>query len=230
MKRFASHVIIAALGLMSTAAPAQSPDIGSIIPKTRPVTNDHDGTVRGDLARRIADGFAVCVVGRHYKAVLKALTTPVGSAERNKAITNLMDRNCLNNGSLSFSSVGVQGSLYKALVIHDLQSKRIEFSPTPLDFEKLEMTATGFPIASSAAQMLNFAGCLVRHDTQHSKALILSKAGSKGEIEAVNALRPAMDACVGATQRLSFGRDYLSAAVAEAFYREAQVSISASNP
>ncbi len=217
------------LVLSSVPAPisAQSAETGSIIPKSNAVTNDNEGKVRGDKARRVADGFATCMVGRHYNATLKVLNIPFSSPERAKAIANLMDRECLNNGLLSFSSTAIQGSLYKALFLREFRSKLPQFNENPLDFEKLEMAKTQLSFASPASEVLNFAGCIVRLDTINSKSLMLSPAGTKSELIAMDALRPAMTKCIKGDQQLSFDKSYFVGALAEAFYREAQAFNSA---
>jgi hypothetical protein len=224
MNRFSQILFLLVLGAKSSGLMAQAYDNATLIPKVEAVTNYYEGNVRGDQARRVADAFAVCMVGRHYKSALKIFETPPNSTKRANALHDFADNECLNNGTLSFSSNGFQGSVYKALVLRDFRSKSVQFSAIPLDFEKLEMASSGGTVSSTHAKLLNFAGCVIRQDTEVSKGLILSQAGTKSEIDAIKALRPAMDKCVAADQQLSFSKDTIVGAFSEAFYREAQAS------
>jgi hypothetical protein len=222
VNRFSQIFMLLALGSKGSGLVAQAYDNATLIPKVEAVSNYYEGNVRGDQARRIADAFAVCMVGRHYKSALKIFEIPPNSTKRARALRDFADNECLNNGTLSFSSDGFQGSVYKALVLRDFRSKPVQFGATPLDFEKLEMALSGGTVSSPHAKLLNFASCVIRRETEVSKGLILSQAGTKSETDAIKALRPAMDNCVAEDQQLSFSKDTIVGAFSEAFFREAQ--------
>src|SRR5262245_8794476 len=84
----------------------------SIIPRERTATAEREGKFSGDVARKVMDQFAACVVDRRRKQVLEALAFPPDSPEQNEIFGELVRLDCIENAELNFSGVALRGSLY----------------------------------------------------------------------------------------------------------------------
>lgn len=205
------------------AANPQGVTTGTLMRDKAPV-DVPEGRSVGDEARAVSDKFAACIVRRHYKQVVKALATDM--AQQYESLPKLMDRECffgrdgvqqsygVSSVELNISPASFRGALYKGLVQRQFERRAAEFGPTP---------AT---MPSENAQILQFAGCVVRRDPAASLQLLLATAGTRQEDAALAKLRPQLGQCLVQGATFGFSKGILVAFLAEAYYREA----AASNP
>lgn len=197
------------------AAFAQSNVTGSII-TTDAATLSEEGRFVGDAARAFGDKFATCVVNRHYIKTVKALALAPDSAEQFTALHKVFDSKCILSGGMNVemqsNPVSFRNSLYKALV-------RKSFARTPFILAAAPISTTG-----RNAGMIAFADCVVRLDSQASLRLILAVAGTSKERAAIDGLRPQLGQCLTPGKTVSLARSSFSAAISEAYYREAKAS------
>ena len=97
--RIIAALLVALLAASPSGAQNVTGDAPSIIPRAKPATSDHEGSVTGDSARRSIDEFAACVLGRRRKPALQALALPSGSLEQSKALGSLGAKECIASGN-----------------------------------------------------------------------------------------------------------------------------------
>ncbi len=208
------HFLVLLLMLFSPAvAAAQSTVTGSIRSGDAPATLSEEGIYVGDAGRAFGDKFATCVINRHSTPAAKALSMVPDSAEQYAALHRVFDSECLANSGMNVqldsNPISFRSSLYKAFV-------RKLYAKTPL-------TLAAVPIATSGrnAYMIAFADCVVRLESQLSLRLILAVAGTSAERAVINGLKPQMAQCLMPGNTVTLTKSSLSAAISEAYYREA---------
>jgi hypothetical protein len=219
-------IILAAV--CGIAGAAQSQTTGSIRRDTTPI-DVPEGRSTGDVARAVSDNFALCIVKRHYLQVLKMLAPPLDAAHDYKFLPKLMDAECFTGSSsvgreygmadveLNTNPVSFRGALYKALV-------RKDFARRPATFGAAALAMSG-----DNGRVLQFAGCVVRADPDNSLKLIQAVAGAPAEQAAIGALKPRFDQCTPPGVQNAFSKGNLIGYLAEAYYREADASKTASS-
>lgn len=192
----------------------------TILPQTKPATFDRAGQSTGDSARRTFDQYAACLLGRWRKPVLEVLALPSGSFQQNQALSSLIKSECLDGGSMRFSSPIFRGSLYTALVRAQFARNPATLGPEPVDFTKEPLPGGDSPPAPDVAELLNFASCVVHKDLENARDAIVAAAGSPKEDAAMVALAKVYGLCLYSDQTLKFSKGSLIGLLAEAYYRE----------
>jgi len=189
----------------------------SIIPRERTATAEREGKFSGDIARKVMDQFALCVLDRRRKLVLEALALPPDSPEQNEIFGELVRLDCIENAQLNFGGAAFRGSLYKALVRKQFGRKDVFPVPTP-GADGAQAT----PVANMEfeTRFLKFASCVVHKDPQHARDAILATAGSPVENAAIAALGNVYGQCQYEDAALDLPKGRLIALLAEAYYRE----------
>jgi hypothetical protein len=209
--------ITAFLIALIVAAPAGAQ---GIIPREGPASTDREGTLTGDLARKVMDQFAACVLDRRRKLVLGALAMPADSPEQNKEFSYLAKTECIASAEMRFNGPAFRGSLYKALVRK--QFGRKDVFPAPAPVAGSEATPEGSDTRSVGdTGLLKFASCVIHKDPANARDAILSTAGSPNEHDAMAALANVYGQCLYADNTLHFSKGRLIGLLAEAYYREA---------
>ena len=199
----------------------------SIIPREGPASADREGTSTGDVARRVMDQFAACVLDRRRKLVLQALAMPSDSPEQNKEFGYLVKTECIWSAELRFNGPAFRGSLYKALVRK--QFGRKEVFPAQASGASSKTTPDGDGMtAVGEAGILKFASCVIQKDPTNARVAILSTAGSPNEDGAMAALANVYGQCLYEDNTLRFGKGRLIGFLAEAYYRDASAAVEAS--
>jgi hypothetical protein len=219
MKRIA--VVLLALAVAS-------PSMGqSIIPRPGPATAEREGISRGDSARRMMDAYAKCVLNRKRKFVLEALALSSGSTEQYEALGKLVNSECIDSAELQFNAPSFLGSLYTSLVRAKFARKDVSFGPEPADFFQKPPPAGSSPPIPPAAQLLNFASCVIHKDARNARDAIVAAAGSPKEDAAMAELSKVYGQCLYSDQTFRFSKGSLKGALAEAYYREASDQVPA---
>jgi len=195
----------------------------SIIPRERPATADREGNFSGDLARKIMDQFAACVLDRRRKPVLEALAMPSDSPEQNKLFGYLAKTECIASAELRYNGPAFRGSLYKALVRKQFGRKEVFPAPAPGASAQTNLEENGTRILSETG-FLKFASCVIHKDPANARAAILSTAGSPVEKDAMAALANVYGQCLYENDTLHFSKSRLIGMLAEAYYRDATAS------
>lgn len=223
-----SYRVGACLGLAVVAAAAMTPAAhgqatGSIRRGSEPI-NVPEGKFAGDVARKVSDDLALCIVKRHYISVRKALAPPRDLMSDYKNLPKFMDSECFTGGDrvgsgggmssmdLTTNPISFRGGLYKALVVKDYGRKPAVFG------------ATAVEMGGDDATILQFADCVARAEPENSRNLLLSVAGSSRENAAVDALKPSLGKCAVANMSMRFSKGSLVGYLAEAYYREAEAA------
>jgi hypothetical protein len=189
----------------------------SIIPRERPATAEEEGTVRGDLARKTMDQFALCVLDRRRKLVLEALAMPPGSPEQNEAFRYLSKTECIASATMHFNGPAFRASLYTALVRKTFGRK--EVFPVPASGE---VTPEAEMLSSlGEGWRLKFASCVIHRDPTNARTAILATAGSPAEDDAMAELAKVDGQCVYKDNTLRLSKAGLLGLLAEAYYRDA---------
>jgi hypothetical protein len=175
-----------------------------------PASLEKTGTFKGDVARAFGDKFATCIVNRHSVQVVKTLSMAPDSPEQYEALKKLFDPKCISyKVSVTADPMFFRGSLFKAMV-RKHHSKEV-----------LIFAAESISVPGRNNSMISFADCVVRLNSGSSLLLIRSVPGSDEEKEAINALRPQLNDCLAAGSTISLEKPNLTAAISEAYYREA---------
>ena len=212
--------ITAFLVALVVAAPVAAE---GIIPREGPATSDREGTSTGDIARKVMDQFAACVLDRKRKLVLQALAMPSDSAEQNKEFSYLVKTECIASAELRFNGPAFRGSLYKALVRK--QFGRKEVFPAPAPGASSQATPEGNDtISLGETTPLKFASCVIHKDPANARDAILSTAGSPNENDAMAALAKVYGQCLYQDNTLRFSKGSLIGLLAEAYYRDASAA------
>jgi hypothetical protein len=212
--------ITAFLVALVVAAPVAAE---GIIPRERPATADREGKFSGDIARKVMDQFAACVLDRRRKLVLQALAMPSDSPEQNKAFGYLAKTECIASAELRYDGPAFRGSLYKALVRK--QFGRKEVFPAPAPGASSQTTPEG-NVTSFLGEtgILKFASCVIHKDPANARDAILSTAGSPNEDDAMAALANVYGQCLYEDNTLRFSKSRLIGLLAEAYYRDGNAS------
>jgi len=209
--------ITAFLVALAVAAPVAAE---GIIPRERLATADREGTFSGDIARKVMDQFAACVLDRRRKLVLQALAMPSDSAEQNKAFGYLAKTECIASAELRYGGPAFRGSLYKALVRKQFGRKDVFAAPTP--GASSQTTPEGNGLGETG--ILKFASCVIHKDPANARDAILSTAGSPNEDDAMAALANVYGQCLYEDNTLRFSKGRLIGLLAEAYYRDGNAS------
>lgn len=209
--------ITAFLVALLVAAPVAAE---GIIPRERLATADREGKFKGDLARKVMDQFAACVLDRKRKLVLQALAMPSDSPEQNELFGKFAKVDCIASAELNFSGPGFRGSLYKALVRKEFGRKEVFPAPTPGASPEVTPDANGRRLFAEAG-LLKFASCVIHQDPANARSAVLSTAGSPNEDAAMLALQGVYGQCLYADDTLRVSKSRLLALLAEAYYRDA---------
>jgi hypothetical protein len=210
---------VVATAAMTPAAHGQA--TGSIRRGSEPI-DVPEGKFAGDVARKVSDDLALCIVKRHYIPVRKALAPPRNLMNDYKNLPKFMDNECFTGGDavrngggmasmdLTTNPISFRGGLYKALVVKDYGRKPAVFGATAVEME------------GDDDAILRFADCVARAEPENSRNLLLSIAGTRGENAAVDALKPSLGKCAAANMSMRFSKGSLVGYLAEAYYREAE--------
>lgn len=210
--------------LMALVVTAPAPVAAqSIIPRERPATADREGKFTGDLARKVMDQFAACVLDRKRKLVLQALAMPSDSPEQNELFGKFARVECIASAELRFSGPGFRGSLYKALVRKEFGRKEVLPAPAPGAGSETIADANGTKLFGEAG-LLKFASCVIHKDPANARVAVLSTAGSPNEDVAMVALQNVYGQCLYQDDTLRVSKSRLLALLAEAYYRDASAS------
>jgi len=213
--------IVAILLALAVAAPVTAQ---SIIPHEGPATTDREGKFSGDLARKVMDQFAACVLDHRRKLVLEALAMPSGSPEQNEIFGMLAKTECIASAEMHFNGPAFRGSLYKALVRKQFGRKDVFPAPAPgVDTQQATPVEVGTTSGGEAGR-LKFASCVVHKDPKHARDAILSAAGSQPESDAMAALGSVYGQCLYQDETLRLSKGGLIGLLAEAYYRDASAS------
>ena len=209
--------ITAFLVTLVVAAPVAAE---GIIPREGPATADREGTFSGDIARKVMDQFAACVLDRRRKLVLQALAMPSDSPEQNKEFGYLVKTECIASAELRFNGPAFRGSLYKALVRKQFGRKEVFPAPAPgADTQQAppQGTAVSFLVETG---LVKFASCVIHQDPANARDAILSTAGSPSENDAMAALANVYGQCLYEDDTLHLSKSRLIGLLAEAYYRD----------
>lgn len=191
----------------------------TIIPRERPATADREGKFTGDLARKVMDQFAACVLDRKRKLVMQALAMPSDSPEQNELFGKFARVDCIASAELRFSGPGFRGSLYKALVRKQFGRREIFAAPAPGASAEAVPDANGRRVSGEPGY-LKFASCVIHSDPANARDAILSTAGSPNEDAAVVALQKVYGQCLYEDDTLQLPKAMLLGFLAEAYYRD----------
>jgi hypothetical protein len=204
--------ITAFLMALVVAAPVAAE---GIIPREGPASVDREGNFSGDIARKVMDQFAACVLDRRRKLVLKALAMPSDSPEQNKEFSYLAKTECIASAQLRYNGPAFRGSLYKALVRKQFGRKEVFPAPAP------DASSQTTPEGTGETRLLKFASCVIHKDPANARDAILSTAGSPNEDAAMVALANVYGQCLYEDAMVRFGKGRLIGLLAEVYYRDA---------
>jgi hypothetical protein len=216
--------ITAFLMALVVAAPVAAQ---SIIPRERPASADREGSFSGDIARKVMDQFAACVLDRRRKPVLEALAMPSDSAEQNERFRYLAKTECIASAQLRYNGPAFRGSLYKALVRKQFGRKEVFPAPAPGTSSQTLPEENGTRLLGETG-ILKFASCVIHKDPANARVAILATAGSPNEDDAMAALANVYGLCLYEDDTLRFGKGRLIGLLAEAYYRDASALVEAS--
>lgn len=212
--------LILALPLIAVWAPARAQETGSLI-KQRSAEISDEGKVP---ARIVLQQFARCVVVKYRKRVDEILNLPLGSADYIPLLNKALSSNCLSNGDLRMPRPNIRGALFEAAYMADFGDRPIVFS---------DGQSTGFAARNAAAEgwqtavaLEQFGECVSLGHSPQVRELLASYPGSAREAAAIQALRPAMSACVPKGQNFSFSPTVLRGGLAEGLYWLSKAALS----
>jgi hypothetical protein len=207
-------VLAVALSAMSpAAAPAQT---GTLI-------NNHPAEIQdGDdgnqnAARRVTNDYAQCLVRKYGRLTERAVAGPA-SEKSAKLLSNLASPQCLSSGELRMPQALMRGAVFRALYIRAYGRAAPANQPVVVDFAA--ELIPGDELSRRMSALLPVASCVAHGNPDATRAFILAQTAAKAEQAAIEALRPALSACLPAQVTLRFSKAVLQGMLAEAVYRE----------
>ena len=195
-----------------------------IIPREGPASVDREGKFSGDIARKVMDQFAACVLDRRRKLVLQALAMPPDSPEQNKEFGYFAKTECIASAELRYGGPAFRGSLYKALVRKQFGRKEVFPAPAPGASSQTTPEETGTRSLGETG-LLKFASCVIHKDPANARTAILATAGSPNEDDAMAALANVYPQCLYEDNTLRLSKSRLIGLLAEAYYRDASALV-----
>jgi hypothetical protein len=224
------RLAIAAAALWSSAADAQP-----ATPDTR--REERAATLQSGRGRpasvaeslQIMDRFGACLVQSHARAVLLITGPNVTDADFARLSRSSEVVECLYPGGLNdearlrFNRELLRGSVFKALYARDHGKDRPVFSSGPTDWSAMTVgwskeEAQRFVLLHRLAQ------CALMTEPAPAHDVILAKAGTQAQKQAMNLLSPAIGDCLPDGLQLELPRPSFIGALAEVAYRSAQQS------
>lgn len=204
--------LLLGLPLMMIWSPAGAQQTGSLV-KQRSAEVSEEGKIP---ARIVLQQFARCVVAKYRTRVDEILNLPLGSADYIPLLNKALSSSCLRNGNLRMPRPNIRGALFEAAYIADFGSRPVVFS---------DGQSTGFAAKNAGAEgwrtavaLEQFGECVSLGHSPGVRELLASYPGSAREAAAIQALRPAMSACVPKGENFSFSPTVLRGSLAEGLY------------
>ena len=168
-------------------------------------------TIGADIGLRNIESIATCAVTLEYPLVMKALSVGRDYKHDSETMPRLINNSCLARGvSVNIDPTIFRGALFRVLVRERLQGGVPNFGSKPY-VEK-----------GSWAQILNFAGCVVRADPKETREVVIAQPGSDDENKAFDELKLPISGCVP-WKKMAWKKDALVYFFSEAYYHEADV-------
>lgn len=178
--------------------PAQAPAVGT----------------NAERARIWLERYAECIARRDLKRSNAVIEAPVGLPDA--AVLKLIEQtkdSCLSAGDadeMALNATLLRGALYADRLTRTTR----RLTPEMIAGRTPDLTAEG-----QRRTLLRFGDCVVRTDPSASLAYVAMHAASKGEDDALEALKPALGECVGSGDKVKLSRSVIEAALAEVIYR-----------
>ncbi|MGN6278132.1 MAG: hypothetical protein ACTHM8_05365 [Sphingomonas sp.] len=181
----------------------------------------HPGGASGD-ARVTLSKFMRCVMNRHEYKILPLLERPVG-ALREPNWAALADDDCLEvSGSLKFAPMLMRGEIYNILYRKEFGGTQpvTSFAGAPqINYPFADPVPSDSKDANTYKLEMALGDCTARAQPEEARSLVMSDVESSEEQSAVQALVPAISACLPKGQTLNMNKSTIRAFVAESLYR-----------
>lgn len=226
MKRALYAVSLLSLGLPSVTAIAQAEaPIGSNIRGPSPAVYADDPRLsEADRARRVSYDFGRCIVAKKGKRLDQLVKGRLFGQALEHELKRVGTSECLSEMTLTMPVELMLGSIYRWLYIRDYAKLPPKIRSEPVDFRSYAIGASESEIGQHVL-LMEFADCVVRADLGNSHNLIVSAPGSPAEKNSLVALSSKFGACLPKGLSVKFSRSVIAAILAEALFREAQLSI-----
>ncbi|MBK6706344.1 MAG: hypothetical protein IPG54_02220 [Sphingomonadales bacterium] len=217
MTRIASHAI-SGLALMASAH-VSAQETGTLI--TRKAAQIDTLSEAG--ARQAMEQFGECIVSREKGRTAKLIDPRVATTKHDKlldATVHSADQ-CLSDGTLRTSTLMMRGAIFQALYRRDYAAADAPIA-FPAELKSGYRALYPAELSDEARMYLSlnhFGECVSRADGPAVRQLVLSRAGSASESEAITVLMPRFSACIVKDNTIRFSRSNLKGALSEGLYR-----------
>ncbi|MEA3039410.1 MAG: hypothetical protein QOE79_1923 [Sphingomonadales bacterium] len=228
---------LAAAPPASGPAPATHVPLGSRLP-----VPDWDEPETADQAKanEVLKTFADCVVKTKPSQAYALLMTPPDSPQQTRAVSAIVGKynSCLKyEGQMELSPILFRGAIAESLWRATAAGRTlVPAEASPRDSERFEAALrAGSPTVARSSEwpalLLGrwMAFCAVRADPAAVDRLLWTGLGTAEELAALNALRPALAACLTRNQTIQTNRITTRALLAEALYQRQPPPAQAAN-
>lgn len=220
------HALITAMLLAPVASPALGQrqvesDTGSAIPVPRRARiSDASGLSDQARARKTLAEFARCTVDRKMKQVSAVAARPVDKLNDSHFV-KIADDECMSSGEMRMKPMLMRGALFVELYRRRDQAKRRggSWSLPAVAFDERAQVDTANGALALEVGLLSFASCVIRHEPETTKAVVLKPAASKEQDAAFAALAPHLGQCLPSGQNIKLSKPILEGALGEVLYR-----------
>ncbi|MGN5374287.1 hypothetical protein [Sphingomonas hankookensis] len=222
MKRaLLSTILLVSVALPANAQRQLERDTGSMIPVPRRARISDSGKLSDQARARVTLAqFARCTVDRRSKEVA-ALAGQSADKLGGMAMAKVADDECLSSGEMRMKPMLMRGALFVELYRRrERAAGRGEpWSMPAVAFDGRTPVDTGDGDLALQFGLLSFAECVVRHDAQATRAVVLAPTASNEQDAAFAALAPHLGQCLPGGQKIALGKSILEGALGEVLYR-----------
>ncbi|WP_294323048.1 hypothetical protein [uncultured Sphingomonas sp.] len=221
------HPLITAILLASIATPALGQrqvemETGSSIPVPRRARiSNESGLTEQAQARRTLAEFARCTVDRRSAEVSVIAAQPAEKLSDSRFM-KIADDECLSSGQMRMRPLLMRAALFVELYRRRDQAERrgAAWAVPAVAFDERAAVA-GAATGGLALEvgLLSFASCVIRHDAEAAKAVVLKPTASKEQDAAFAALAPHLGQCLPSGQNVKLSKPILEGALGEVLYR-----------
>jgi hypothetical protein len=194
---------------------------GSTIPVPRPARiSDEPGLSDQARARKTLAEFARCTVDREARQVSAIVARPADKLN-DAQFMKIANYECLSSGEIRMKSMLMRGALFTELYRRRNQAERrgLTWSLPAVAFDERAPVNTANSELALEVGLLSFASCVIRHEAETAKAVVLKPTASKEQDAAFAALASHLGQCLPSGQKIKLSKPILEGALGEVLYR-----------
>ncbi|MBB5986225.1 hypothetical protein [Sphingobium lignivorans] len=219
-----STAVVAAFLASPALAQAKEPKTGSLVPSTPSGSvPDRLGLTDETRGRMAVESFAECLVAKRADEV-KAYVRLKHGSEGIKKLGQLIEKNssCLAYGTTRIHQNTLRGAVFRALYLKENGRDKLALSGKVFPFAEHVDDAQS-ESGKVYLTLMEFGSCVVRSDPEAAKDFLLAEPDSAAETKALGALSSKFGSCFPQGPQATLSKSVLSAVLAEAAYREAEM-------